>query len=66
MPIYEYQCVECGEQFEKLVRSSAPADSVTCPKCGSKNVQKKLSVFGVGGGHKTSSASAPASSCGPT
>ncbi len=44
MPIYEYQCDKCGEQFETLVFRSD--DSVSCPKCQSESVQRVLSVFG--------------------
>lgn len=44
MPIYEYQCSDCCEQFEQLVfRSDEP---VSCPKCESSNVCRMMSVFG--------------------
>ncbi|MBI5199241.1 MAG: zinc ribbon domain-containing protein [Nitrospirae bacterium] len=56
MPIYEYHCPHCEEDFEKLVFSSTV---VECPKCGASDVNKKLSVFGVSGvesrGESTSS-----------
>lgn len=41
MPIYEYRCEACGEEFEELV--SATADSPPCPKCKSKKTGKLLS-----------------------
>jgi putative FmdB family regulatory protein len=66
MPIYEYVCQECGEKFEKLVRSSSGSTELVCPRCGSVRAQKVLSLFGLagsGGGVSTSGASAP--SCGP-
>lgn len=67
MPIYEYQCEQCDEHFEKLVRSSTKTDEITCPKCGSGLVRKALSLFGFAGGNKTSGSSSSAgSSCGPT
>jgi len=67
MPIYEYQCEECAERFEKLVRSSTKQEEITCPKCGSGLVRKALSVFGFTGGSKTSSAGSSAgNSCGST
>lgn len=47
MPIYEYQCLECGEKFDKLVRSTSSLPRIECPKCGGKKVKKLLSVFGV-------------------
>lgn len=43
MPIYEYACKNCGEEFEKLVRESSPQPD--CPSCRSTNLQKKLSAF---------------------
>jgi len=42
MPIFEYTCSGCGENFEKLVFGGQEVD---CPKCSSKNVKKKFSVF---------------------
>ncbi len=46
MPIFEYGCDECGETFEKLVRSfGTRKEKVVCPTCGSAKVNKKLSTF---------------------
>ncbi len=45
MPIYEYSCEDCGNQFEKLVRRAAEADGVECPSCGKKQLKQELSVF---------------------
>jgi len=47
MPIFEYECRECGEKFEELV--SNPESTVSCPKCGSDQVGRMLSVFASGG-----------------
>ena len=44
MPIYEYRCSACGNEFEMtrpLSQSGEPAD---CPKCG-KPSQKLISQF---------------------
>ncbi|MDY7041050.1 MAG: zinc ribbon domain-containing protein [Chloroflexota bacterium] len=49
MPIYEYHCEDCGQQFEKFVRSSTSNDAIECPHCHSTNVQKGFSTFGMGG-----------------
>ncbi len=65
MPIYEYVCSECGTKFEKLVRLTNAQREITCPHCGSLNVEKSFSVFGVSGGTGPGSASS-ASSCSPT
>ncbi|MGQ9505033.1 MAG: FmdB family zinc ribbon protein [Thermogutta sp.] len=41
MPIYEYQCPKCNQQFEQLVRGDG---RVTCPKCGSSDLTKLVSM----------------------
>jgi putative FmdB family regulatory protein len=33
MPLYEYQCDECGHTFERIQKFSDPLED-TCPKCG--------------------------------
>ncbi len=33
MPIFEYQCQECGIRFERLQRKGDPF-LTTCPECG--------------------------------
>jgi putative FmdB family regulatory protein len=64
MPLYEFQCADCQDDFEELVRSAAAVAEVKCPQCGSQHVRRKLSVFAskVSGGGPSYSASA-ASSC---
>ena len=49
MPIYEFHCGKCGADSEILVRS-ARWEKTPCPKCGSKKLTKKLSVFSSSGG----------------
>ncbi len=45
MPIYEYQCEECGVRFEQLQSmSAAPVSS--CPECGG-SVHRIISPVGV-------------------
>ncbi len=41
MPLYEYTCTGCGDHFEFLVRAN---EQPACPDCGSKRVEKQLSV----------------------
>ena len=48
MPLFEFQCPECGAEFEKIVPTHKTA--VACKSCRSPHVEKKLSVFAVGGG----------------
>ena len=63
MPVYEYVCDECGERFEVFVRSPTKKGVYTCPHCGSEEVHKAISLFGVGGATRSTGASA--ASCGP-
>ena len=44
MPIYEYRCRSCGDEFESLVPISM-RDSIehSCPNCGSSDIERKLS-----------------------
>jgi putative FmdB family regulatory protein len=44
MPLYEFQCADCQDDFEELVRSSVAVAEVKCPQCGSPRVRRKLSV----------------------
>ena len=41
MPIFEYKCRGCGNEFEALVRKS---DTPTCPSCSSTELEKLLSL----------------------
>jgi putative FmdB family regulatory protein len=63
MPVYEYRCSECGERFELFVRSAARQSLPICPRCGSTEVHKSISLFGVGGSAGNSKTGA--ASCGP-
>ncbi|MBE0460049.1 MAG: zinc ribbon domain-containing protein [Candidatus Aminicenantes bacterium] len=49
MPIYEYICKNCNRRFETFV-SLGQKKTISCDKCGSKDVQKLFSSFGIGGG----------------
>jgi putative FmdB family regulatory protein len=42
MPIYEYCCHNCSNEFEELVGISEPPPE--CPKCNSGNVIRLLST----------------------
>lgn len=41
MPIYDFRCKRCDEEFELIVRSGT---SCLCPHCGSDALQKLLSA----------------------
>jgi putative FmdB family regulatory protein len=40
MPIYEFECEECGARFEELVAAGA---AVTCPSCGCERTRRLYS-----------------------
>lgn len=44
MPIYEYKCQECGKKSEYRVSFHEEQNPVTCKSCGSRKVQKLISV----------------------
>jgi putative FmdB family regulatory protein len=43
MPIYEYECRVCGEEFESFRGISEDDRKVTCPMCGEKGPKRKVS-----------------------
>jgi len=63
MPIYEYACHNCGQEFETLVRSDTVPD---CPTCHSTELAKKMSVFATAGSTSEAAtlAAGPCGSCG--
>ena len=50
MPIYEYFCKKCEEEFEFLVMGSD--EEITCPTCEGTHVDRLLSVVGFNTGGK--------------
>lgn len=45
MPLYEFECLQCGAIFEKLVKTAGMDWEVVCPKCGARRVEERLSTF---------------------
>ena len=43
MPIYEFECVQCGHRFDRLQKLSDP-DPSACPSCKAPRVQRKVSA----------------------
>jgi putative FmdB family regulatory protein len=41
MPLYEYVCDQCQDEFEYLVRGQ---ERPACPSCGSQSLRQQLSV----------------------
>jgi putative FmdB family regulatory protein len=44
VPLYDYECLECGERFETLVRNSI---TPSCPGCQGRNLKQLISMFAV-------------------
>ena len=45
MPIYEYQCVHCGQKFEVRQAIGEDGSSLNCPKCHAGEPKRLLSSF---------------------
>lgn len=59
MPLYEFQCKECGEKF--AVRLSwQEKDKAVCPSCGAQNLKQLFTGITIlGSSTRGSSCSAP-------
>lgn len=55
MPVYEFQCDDCGEKFSEI-RKMGDFTPGKCVSCGSQNVKKIFSGF-------SSTSSSAGSSC---
>lgn len=65
MPLFEYQCKQCGARFEALVIGSRTPEA--CPRCDSPAIDKQVSTFGLGASAGSSSGSSwKSAGCGPT
>ena len=45
MPLYEFECLDCGAVFEALIMKASETGEVKCPSCGSKKMEEKISSF---------------------
>lgn len=50
MPIYAYKCQDCEEEFDLLSGVVADSEKSQCKKCGSLNIKRVFSTFGVSKG----------------
>lgn len=66
MPIFEFRCVDCGEVFEKIFRTSEENVDLTCPQCKSQTCERVVSVssYVVGGGPGGNKPKISTKSCG--
>jgi len=54
MPIYEYECQQCGKRFERL-QGMGDESSLACPDCGAaakRVISAWAAVISKGGGQK--------------
>lgn len=49
MPILEYRCSACGDEFETLVLDSSPVPG--CASCGSEDIERMMSIASVSSAH---------------
>ena len=61
MPLYEYECGQCGRRFEMLMRASVVPE---CPSCGATRVERALSTFAVGGATGAAASATSPAPCG--
>ncbi len=61
MPIFEYHCSRCDEDFEKIVLNGHT--KVQCPKCKNGKVTKKVSAFSFKSGSKFTPSSSKSTGC---
>jgi putative FmdB family regulatory protein len=55
MPVYTYVCKDCGEKFDLLMGITSEKPKLKCKRCNSKNVERVLSAFSIGGSKDESS-----------
>ncbi|MFP4474734.1 MAG: FmdB family zinc ribbon protein [Desulfatibacillaceae bacterium] len=61
MPIYEFICCECGENFENLMRISDEKPP-RCKYCGSENTKRIMSACA----RSAARSNASGATCGPS
>ena len=65
MPIYEFECLDCGHETEILMARNE-TDLVVCGKCNSRNLKQLLSAHAAVATEKRFPANASDRCCGAT
>jgi putative FmdB family regulatory protein len=63
MPIYEYHCASCHQQFEALVPYDH-RDDIACEKCGAAHITRLASTFASSSAEGGSASAMTGSCCG--
>jgi len=45
VPIYEYRCRKCGEEFEQYRPLSGSDKDIKCPRCGEQHPERHFSFY---------------------
>ena len=61
MPIYSYICKDCENKFDLFLGIGRKKEELVRKKCGSKNIQRAFSSFGVGSSNNTSKSNSESS-----
>jgi putative FmdB family regulatory protein len=63
MPIYEYICQDCQNEFERI-RSFKDADAAqTCNHCQGENIKRQISLFNATSGGRAIAGTGGCNSC---
>jgi putative FmdB family regulatory protein len=52
MPVYEFYCIDCHTVFNFLSKTVNTEKRPDCPKCGRKELERKVSLFAFSRGRK--------------
>ena len=65
MPIYDYQCSDCGTTYDVLHKVREVEEDIVCPSCDSRKHVRLISApsFSMNGKSSDSYSSEPAPSC---
>jgi putative FmdB family regulatory protein len=68
MPLYDFRCDECFEEFEELLTNPNDREDLECPRCRGKKISQLISGFAMpssGGGSASLGSSSASCGSGP-
>ncbi len=63
MPVFDYQCSDCGTTYDVYHKVREVVDDVVCPRCGSPSHKRLMSVPSISMGSKASGELSSGPSC---